>query len=92
MYEVRLTETAFQCLADIESFKTATIGSVEREDPKRYRFNATLADYGLALRERLDKHEYRTLYEITGHTVDILLFLHTRQDLTRALRRHMLLS
>lgn len=70
MYEVRLTETAFQCLADIESFKTATIGSVDaghfvdqllleatatlREDPKRYRFNATLADYGLALRERLD--------------------------------------
>lgn len=108
MYEVRLTETAFQCLADIESFKTATIGSVDaghfvdqllleatatlREDPKRYRFNATLADYGLALQERLDKHEYRTLYEITGHTVDILLFLHTRQDLTRALRRHMLLS
>lgn len=73
MYEVRLTETAFQCLADIESFKTATIGSVDaghfvdqllleatatlREDPKRYRFNATLADYGLGLRERLDKHE-----------------------------------
>lgn len=70
MYEVRLTETAFQCLTDIESFKTATIGSVDaghfvdqllleatatlREDPKRYRFNATLADYGLALRERLD--------------------------------------
>ncbi|MCL1027719.1 type II toxin-antitoxin system RelE/ParE family toxin [Serratia silvae] len=63
-----------------------------REDPKHYRFNATLADYGLALRERLDKHEYRTLYEITGYTVDILLFLHTRQDLTSALRRHMLLS
>lgn len=108
MYEVRLTETAFQCLADIESFKTATIGPVDaghfvdqllleaiaklQEDPKRYRFNATLAEYGLALRERLDKNGYRTLFEISDNTVYILLFLHTRQDLTRALLRHMLLS
>lgn len=108
MYEVLLTETAFQCLADIESFKTATVGSEAagqfvdhllletitklQQDAKRYRYNSTLAEYGLALRERLDKNEYRTLYEITDNTVNVLLILHTRQDLAVALWRHMLLS
>lgn len=61
---------AQQCLEDIESFKSGTIGhqlaanfvdnllieSVVNitQDPQRYRFNAYLLDRGLRLRERLD--------------------------------------
>ncbi|CAI1069487.1 type II toxin-antitoxin system RelE/ParE family toxin [Serratia quinivorans] len=108
MYDVHLTNTALQCLSDIESFKAITLGppgsarfvdtlfaeTLEhlRVDPLRCRYNAQLAEFGLAVRERLDRHDYRTLYEVTENRVDILLILHTRQDIGAALWRHMLLN
>lgn len=67
---VEIAPVAYQCLQDIESYKSGTIGtqhaadlvdkllmdSVKNimEDPERYRFNAHLSDRGLMLRERLD--------------------------------------
>lgn len=69
-YLIEIAPMANQCLQDIESYKSGTIGtqraaelvdkllmdSVENimEDPERYRFNAHLSDRGLMLRERLD--------------------------------------
>lgn len=108
MYDVHLTNTALQCLNDIESFKASTLdpqGSARfvdmlfadtlqhlRTDPLRCRYNVQLAEFGLAVRERLDRHDYRTLYEVTENRVVILLILHTRQDIGAALWRHMLLN
>ncbi|ADP09973.1 hypothetical protein EJP617_02920 [Erwinia sp. Ejp617] len=69
-YSIAVAPVAYQCLQDIESFKSGSIGTpqaasfVERlfldsvknikEDPERYRYNAHLSDRGLMLRERLD--------------------------------------
>lgn len=69
-YQVVIAPLAEQCLKDIESYKSGTVGaqqaaafvdnllieSVENisQDPKRYRFNAYLSERGLLLRERLD--------------------------------------
>lgn len=69
-YSINVAPTAYQCLQDIESYKSGTIGAqgaaelVERllmdsigniiEEPERYRFNAHLSERGLMLRERLD--------------------------------------
>ncbi|MGO4745450.1 type II toxin-antitoxin system RelE/ParE family toxin [Serratia quinivorans] len=108
MYDVHLTDTALRCLSDIESYKAFYLGPLGaarfvdalfadtlenlRTDPLRCRFNAQLAEFGLAVRERLDRHDYRTLYEVTENRVYILLFLHTRQDIGAALWRHMLLN
>lgn len=62
--------TAYQCLQDIESYKSSYIGkqpaadfvdnlfdeSLHKicEDPERYRYNIWLQDRGMLLRERLD--------------------------------------
>lgn len=69
-YSIEVAPVAHQCLQDIESYKSGTIGAqraaelVENllmdsvknimEEPERYRFNAHLSDRGLMLRERLD--------------------------------------
>lgn len=69
-YSIEVAPMAKQCLDEIESYRSGTIGaqgaaelvdkllmdSVENimEDPERYRFNAHLSDKGLMLRERLD--------------------------------------
>lgn len=69
-FSVEVAPVAYQCLQDIESYKSGTIGarhaadlvdkllmdSVKNimEEPERYRFNAHLSDRGLKLRERLD--------------------------------------
>jgi hypothetical protein len=61
---------AQQCLEDIESYKSGTVGAQQAasfvdnlllasvanitQDPARYRFNVYLSDRGLMLRERLD--------------------------------------
>ncbi|CDH23526.1 type II toxin-antitoxin system RelE/ParE family toxin [Xenorhabdus bovienii] len=108
MSNIRLTETGVRCLEDIESFNALRLSpqkaikiteSLLREsitaisdDPKRYRFNASLLDLGLFVRERLDiDRGYRVLYEIKDDLIYILLFLSTKQDLTDALYRHQIL-
>ncbi|EAR9444220.1 type II toxin-antitoxin system RelE/ParE family toxin [Salmonella enterica] len=69
-YSIEVAPIAYECLRDIESYKSGTIGtqsaaelvdkllndSVKNimEDPERYRFNAHLSERGLMLRERLD--------------------------------------
>lgn len=69
-YSIVVAPMAQQCLEDIESYKSGTIGkqqaasfidnllmdSVDNiiQDPERYRFNVYLSDRGLLLRERLD--------------------------------------
>lgn len=69
MYDVHLTNTALQCLSDIESFKASTLGPQGSArfvdslfadtlqhlhlDPLRCRYNVQLAEFGLAVRERL---------------------------------------
>lgn len=68
-YSINVAPTAYQCLQDIESYKSGTIGAQSAaelvdtllmdsianimEDPERYRFNAHLSERGLMLRERL---------------------------------------
>ncbi|BGI52278.1 MAG: hypothetical protein HamCj_06310 [Candidatus Hamiltonella defensa (Ceratovacuna japonica)] len=71
MLTVYVTESAFRCLSDIESFKMESMGIKEathfteallldavkylQEAPERYRFNPVLADFGLRVRERHDQ-------------------------------------
>ncbi|MDI2111757.1 type II toxin-antitoxin system RelE/ParE family toxin [Commensalibacter nepenthis] len=107
MYQVKLTDTAIQCLFDIEAFKTITLKSAKataeftdsllkrsidriRRNPKQYKYNTILANYGLSVRERIDEDDYRILFEVNEKTkiIYILLILHTRQDLLKALYRH----
>lgn len=107
MYTVRLTDTAVQCLFDVEFFKTTTLKSPKaaaeftdtllqrtikriQDNPKQYKYNTTLAEYGLAIRERIDVSDHRILFDVneTEKTIYILLILHTRQDLLKALYRH----
>ncbi|MCW2478526.1 type II toxin-antitoxin system RelE/ParE family toxin [Candidatus Symbiopectobacterium sp. NZEC135] len=69
-FSIVVAPLAQQCLADIESYKSGTVGAQEAanfvdnllmgsvaniiQDPERYRFNVYLSDRGLMLRERLD--------------------------------------
>ena len=69
-YQVLISPLAEQCLKDIESYKSGTVGAQQAativdnllmesvakivQDPERYRYNVYLADRGLLLRERLD--------------------------------------
>lgn len=69
-YQVLISPLAEQCLKDIESYKSGTVGAQQAatmvdnllmesvtkivQDPERYRYNAYLSDRGLMLRERLD--------------------------------------
>ncbi|MBC8952752.1 type II toxin-antitoxin system RelE/ParE family toxin [Xenorhabdus sp. PB62.4] len=108
MPNIRLTGMAVRCLEHIESFnalefspqKAAEITeqlinesiAAIAEDLQRYRFNASLLDFGVFIRERLDADKgYRVLYEIKGDLIYILLFLSTKQDLAKALYRHQIL-
>ncbi|GIU13908.1 type II toxin-antitoxin system RelE/ParE family toxin [Shewanella morhuae] len=64
-----------------------------KEDPSRYRFNARLADKGVKLRERITSDgNYLILYDFDGKSVDILLFMSTKQDLEALLHRYMILK
>lgn len=69
-YQVLISPLAEQCLKDIESYKSGTVGAQQAatmvdnllmesvtkivQDPERYRYNVYLSDRGLMLRERLD--------------------------------------
>ncbi|EBO6350024.1 type II toxin-antitoxin system RelE/ParE family toxin (plasmid) [Enterobacter ludwigii] len=69
-YTVSIAPMAYQCLADIESYKSGYIGSLKAgdlvdnllqesvaciiQDPERYHYNFHLQDRGMFLRERLD--------------------------------------
>ncbi|CAI2041156.1 Uncharacterised protein [Serratia fonticola] len=69
-FSMAVAPVAYQCLADIESYKSGTVGAQQAVDvvdnllmasvaniiqvPERYRFNVHLSDRGLMLRERLD--------------------------------------
>lgn len=69
-YQVLISPLAEQCLKNIESYQSGTVGAQQAatmvdnllmesvskivQDPERYRYNAHLADRGLLLRERLD--------------------------------------
>nr|WP_241391475.1 type II toxin-antitoxin system RelE/ParE family toxin [Serratia proteamaculans]ULG18726.1 hypothetical protein Puna18p_00084 [Serratia proteamaculans] len=69
-YAIVIAPMALQCLKDIESYKSGTVGAQQAasfidnmliesvaniiQDPVRYRFNVYLSDRGLMLRERLD--------------------------------------
>ncbi|UPQ86916.1 type II toxin-antitoxin system RelE/ParE family toxin [Vibrio sinaloensis] len=104
--EVIFTEMAVNCLLEIESLagenysagKVAafTDGLVNRnhdaisENPERYRYNATLLDFGIKFQERLDS-SYRCLYEVIDNKAYVMLILHTKQDLISALYRHQIL-
>ena len=68
-YSTVVAPLALQCLADIGSYKSGTIGAQQAasfvdnlltdsvaniiQDPERYRFNVYLSDRGFMLRERL---------------------------------------
>ncbi|MEN3157539.1 type II toxin-antitoxin system RelE/ParE family toxin [Alkalimonas sp. NCh-2] len=104
--QLQFTRTALRCLQDIESWQAEFKGpeaaaawvdaylqqNVEAilAAPDRYRFNPLLADYGLMLRERLDQ-DHRLLYRQQGEHLYVLLVLHCKQDLVRALYRHQLM-
>lgn len=65
------------------------------QDPTRYRYNAMLADKGIAIRERIDVNsQFRCLYEFNeeNNTVDILLFISTKQDIEGMLYRCLILK
>lgn len=103
---IRFAKAAEVCLSDIESFKSLSLGVDAaakfvdsfldnivkhlKEDPLRYRQNAQLVELGLDVREYLDTNGYRTLYGIDGCFIDVWLILHTRQDIEKALWRHMM--
>lgn len=103
---VEITESAFLCLQDIESFKINIIGAeaagqfVEQmlsgsvvaigNNPTLYRINPDLANFGIRVHERIDEHGYRFLYELQDSVASILLILHTKQDIVSALFRHMI--
>lgn len=69
-YQVLISPLAEQCLKDIESYKSGTVGAQQAatmvdnllmesvskivQNPERYRYNVYLADRGLLLRERPD--------------------------------------
>lgn len=69
-YLVVIAPLAEQCLKDIESYKSGTVGALQAaafvddllmdsvenisQDPERYRYNVYLSERGLLLRERLD--------------------------------------
>ncbi|WP_347449317.1 type II toxin-antitoxin system RelE/ParE family toxin [Pantoea stewartii] len=69
-YQVLISPLAEQCLKNIESYKSGTVGAQQAativdnllmesvtkivQDPEIYRYNAYLSDRGLMLRERLD--------------------------------------
>ncbi len=105
--EVVFTEMAVNCLLEIESLAvenhseeqvaTFTDGLVNRnyeaifENSERYRYNATLLDFGIKLQERLDS-SYRCLYEVIGNKAYVMLILHTKQDLISALYRHQIIK
>ncbi len=107
MVTVEITESALACFLDIESFKVNVLGAdaaanfVEQllvdavaaieTEPLLYRFSSELADYGLRVHERIDRHGYRTLYEVHGTVARILLVLHTKQDIESALYRHLII-
>lgn len=108
-FSVVIAPMALQCLEDIESYKSGSIGQPQAaifvenllmesvanimQDPKRYRFNAHLADRGLLLRERLDvDSEYRVLYDFDGTKMEILLFVSMKQDFGKLLYRYNILK
>lgn len=107
MYQVKITDTAVQCLFDIEFFKTEAFKSAKlaadfadsllkrtvekiQNNPKQYKYNTILAEYGLTIRERIDESDHRILFEVNEakKVIYILLILHSRQDLLKALYRH----
>ncbi|UGA53356.1 type II toxin-antitoxin system RelE/ParE family toxin [Vibrio sp. VB16] len=105
--EVVFTEMAVNCLLEIESLavenyseeQVATFidGLVNRnyeaifENSERYRYNATLLDFGIKFQERLDS-SYRCLYEVIGNKAHVMLILQTKQDLISALYRHQIIK
>lgn len=108
-YSVEIAPVALQCLQDIESYKSGTVGAQQAarfvdnllldsvatiiQDPERYRFNVTLSDRGLMLRERLDvQSEYRVLYDFDGTHIEILLFVSMKQDFGKLLYRYNILK
>jgi len=58
------------------------------QNPRMFHYSPRLVDFGLKMRERLDETSHWCLYEVAGDTVFIMLYVHTRQDLVRALYRH----
>ena len=104
---MEITESALACFLDIESFKVNVLGadaaanfveqllvetvSAIETEPLLYRISAELADYGLRVHERIDRHGYRTLYEVDGSVARLLLVLHTKQDIQSALYRHLII-
>ncbi|WP_070971296.1 type II toxin-antitoxin system RelE/ParE family toxin [Vibrio sonorensis] len=105
--EIVFTEMAVNCLLEIESIAVEnhseeqvaafTDGLINRnydaisKNPERYRFNATLLDFGIKFRERLDS-SYRCLYEIVDDRAYVMLILHTKQDLISTLYRHQIIK
>lgn len=106
--DVKITQFAFDCLAEIEQFaiikghssiqastyvEELLIRSVSaiQKQPLLYHFSPRLSEFGLKIRERLDQSSHWCLYEIVDNTIFILLFIHTRQDLIKALYRHQII-
>ena len=56
-------------------------------NPKMYPFSTQALDYGLKIQERIDQN-YRLLFEVKDDVVFVLLVLHTKQDILKALFRH----
>ena len=104
--QVLLTKTAIQCLQDIKSFKLINSESEQVASliklfietnvnklslkPKMHPFSTQALDYGLKIQERVDQN-YRVLFEINEGVVFILLVLHTKQDIVKALFRHQII-
>ena len=101
--QVLFTKTAIQCLQDIKSFKLTNNEADEVAlfikqflqkninklslDAKMYPFSTQALDYGLKIQERIDQN-YRVLFEVKDEVVFVLLVLHTKQDILKALFRH----
>ncbi|MFT6895892.1 MAG: toxin ParE1/3/4 [Paraglaciecola sp.] len=104
--QVLFTETAENCLKEIESFAIDNYplgeiaafvdGLVERnyaaiaQQPTLYRYNRTLLNFAVKFQERLDS-SYRCLYEVKDDVAYVMLILHTKQDLVSALYRHQII-
>ncbi|HDS1207844.1 TPA: type II toxin-antitoxin system RelE/ParE family toxin [Shewanella algae] len=75
-----------------ESLLRDTVSAIE-EDPERYRFSARLADKGVRLRERITPDgQFTAIYDFDGETIEVLLFMSTKQDIESLLHRYMIVK
>lgn len=93
-FKLNYTQNSQEAALFIDDLFNSTVTAIS-QDPTRYRYNAMLADKGILIRERIDiDSQFRCLYEFNqqNNTVNILLFISTKQDLKSTLYRYLILK